>query len=89
MRYAPPTMANAIRVHTQVESDTLQIPELRALLGRRVEVIILDEGEFTESPTAPRKRQLGTLRGLFTVPEDFDAPLPEEMQRAFEGDGEV
>ena len=81
-------MANALRVHAQIESDTLRIPELRSLIGRRVEVIILDEGESPESPAPSPKRQLGSLRGLFTIPDDFDAPLPEETLRAFEGEGE-
>jgi prevent-host-death family protein len=30
-------------------------------------------------------RSLGRDRGLFEVPEDFDAPLPEEVLRDFEG----
>ncbi|WP_157263653.1 type II toxin-antitoxin system Phd/YefM family antitoxin [Azohydromonas aeria] len=34
--------------------------------------------------TAPR-RQLGLLAGRFTVPDDFDAPLPEAELRLFEG----
>jgi prevent-host-death family protein len=36
-------------------------------------------------PVKERKpRQLGLDRALFEVPEDFDAPLPEEVLRAFE-----
>ncbi|MDX2029302.1 MAG: type II toxin-antitoxin system Phd/YefM family antitoxin [Blastocatellia bacterium] len=36
--------------------------------------------------TAPeRPRPLGMDRGLFEVPEDFDAPLPENLLAAFEG----
>ncbi|HUO84850.1 MAG TPA: type II toxin-antitoxin system Phd/YefM family antitoxin [Thermoanaerobaculia bacterium] len=31
-----------------------------------------------------RKRSLGVDRGRFEVPEDFDAPLPEEVVREFE-----
>jgi antitoxin (DNA-binding transcriptional repressor) of toxin-antitoxin stability system len=31
------------------------------------------------------RRELGRDRGLFEVPDDFDAPLPEEVLRAFEG----
>lgn len=31
-----------------------------------------------------RRRELGRDRGAFTVPADFDAPLPEEVVRAFE-----
>ena len=29
-------------------------------------------------------RKPGSARGLFTVPPDFDAPLPDELQNAFE-----
>lgn len=32
-----------------------------------------------------RRASLGLDRGRFTIPEDFDAPLPEEMLAAFEG----
>ncbi|MDR5703950.1 MAG: type II toxin-antitoxin system Phd/YefM family antitoxin [Armatimonadota bacterium] len=35
---------------------------------------------------APRpRRKLGLLAGRFTVPDDFDAPLPEEVLEDFEG----
>ncbi len=30
-------------------------------------------------------RPFGLCAGEFTVPDDFDAPLPEELLRAFEG----
>jgi hypothetical protein len=36
-------MMNAIRIHRQIDSDTLQIPELRPLIGKRVEIIVLEE----------------------------------------------
>lgn len=35
-------------------------------------------------PTAPQKR-IGILAGKLTVPEDFDAPLPDDVLAAFEG----
>ena len=31
------------------------------------------------------RRSLGALAGRFSVPTDLDAPLPEEVMRAFEG----
>ncbi|HVR28042.1 MAG TPA: type II toxin-antitoxin system Phd/YefM family antitoxin [Thermoanaerobaculia bacterium] len=31
------------------------------------------------------QRQLGIDQGLFEVPDDFDAPLPESVTEAFEG----
>ena len=35
-----------------------------------------------------RKRKLGTLRGRIWVADDFDAPLPPEIQRYFDGEGD-
>jgi prevent-host-death family protein len=31
------------------------------------------------------RRSLGALAGRFSVPTDFDAPLPEEVTQVFEG----
>jgi prevent-host-death family protein len=38
-------------------------------------------------PVPPKKAQrvLGIFRGEFTVPDDFDSPLPEALLEAFEG----
>jgi len=33
----------------------------------------------------PGPRPFGLCAGEFTVPDDFDAPLPEEILRSFEG----
>jgi len=35
-------------------------------------------------PVARSGRQIGRDRGLFTVPDDFDAPLPDEVLEDFE-----
>lgn len=37
---------------------------------------------FSESN---KPRPLGIDRGLYEVPDDFDAPLPDELLAAFEG----
>lgn len=85
-------MANAIRVHTTVESDTLVIPELLPFVGKKIEVIVVEDeegaapGERVAAPEAPPKRILGSLRGQLKVPDDFDDPLPEDILRAFEGE---
>jgi prevent-host-death family protein len=31
------------------------------------------------------RRKLGAFTGQMTIPEDFDAPLPEDLMAAFEG----
>ena len=51
------------------------------------EVVITRRGEEVASlvPRHPRpKRELGTDRGLFRVPDDFDEPLPRELLDEFE-----
>lgn len=39
-------------------------------------------------PSSNRQASLGLDRGRFIVPEDFNAPLPEEILAAFEGSEE-
>jgi prevent-host-death family protein len=38
-----------------------------------------------QGAAAPQRRQLGRLAGRFSVPEDFDAPLSEDVLNGFEG----
>ena len=37
------------------------------------------------APDAVGPRPVGLAAGAFTVPDDFDAPLPEDILRGFEG----
>ena len=37
------------------------------------------------SPTSQKIRPYGLCAGEFTVPDDFDAPLPEDILNSFEG----
>ena len=82
-------MAHALKFHAVVSGKTLVLPDLSAFEGKRVEVIVVEEEGVPEVGPAPRgKRRLGVLRGQFVVPDDFDAPLPPDIQSYFEGDGE-
>lgn len=38
-------------------------------------------------PVRRKARELGWLEGKLRVPDDFDAPLPEDTLAAFEGEG--
>ena len=40
---------------------------------------------LTRLTRQPKKRRLGLLDGQFKVPDDFNAPLPDDVQAAFEG----
>ena len=57
----------------------------QALAGE--DVIIMRSGKplvkLTPLPAAPRPRQVGSGKGDFIVPDDFDAPLPGDLLDAF------
>ncbi len=52
------------------------------------EVVIMKAGKplvrLTPVAAAPTKRKIGTARGDFAVPDDFDAPLPDRVLDEFE-----
>lgn len=46
---------HAIRVHRYIDSETLQLPELKELIGKDVEIVVLEEptlppAQSTEKP---------------------------------------
>ncbi len=73
---------NAITVHVDVKDDHLiQLPP-EVPVGP-AEVIVI-----ARSPGRTGRRPVGIDAGKgFEVPDDFDDPLPQELQRLFDGDG--
>ncbi len=85
------SMANALRFHAVVSGKTLPLPDLGVFEGKRVEVIVVeDEGQPMRGASipeaAPAQRPLGLYHGQFSVPDDFDAPLPADIQTYFDGE---
>jgi hypothetical protein len=67
-----------------IESQLLE--GIRALAPEK-QAEVLDFMEFIRQRTTAEEKQLrpiGLCKGEFTVPDDFDAPLPEEVLRDFE-----
>lgn len=74
-----------------------RVREAMAALPAEKQAEVLDFVEFlrnraastTESDAARKARlrseRFGALRDAFTIAPDFDAPLPEEILREFEG----
>ncbi|MGH2844022.1 MAG: type II toxin-antitoxin system Phd/YefM family antitoxin [Solirubrobacteraceae bacterium] len=57
----------------------------RALAGEDIVITRRGEEVVRLVPTAPRRpRVFGIDQGVWSVPEDFDEPLPPEMQKYFE-----
>lgn len=76
--------------------QTINIHEAKTHLSRLVEnaaageeVIIAKAGKpvarLVSLAKPAGRRQLGILAGKMVIPEDFDAPLPDEVLASFEG----
>jgi prevent-host-death family protein len=77
-------MASAVNVH---EAKT-QFSQLLRRVQLGEEIVIAKAGKpvarlipFAAPPSA---RKPGTARGMITMSPDFDAPLPEDLEKAFE-----
>jgi prevent-host-death family protein len=76
-------MTKSVGVH---EAKT-QLSRLLEDVAAGEEVVITRRGEEVATLVPVRRsspRQFGTDRGRFVVPDDFDAPLPDELLDAFE-----
>ncbi|MEY2921100.1 MAG: hypothetical protein RL261_2405 [Pseudomonadota bacterium] len=78
-----------------MSKTVINIHEAKTHLSRIVEevaagseVIIAKAGRpiarLVPLEPAVKKKQLGLLRSAFTVPDDFDAPLPPDLLDGFE-----
>lgn len=76
--------------------QTVNIHEAKTHLSRLLEqvaggeeVVIAKAGKaiarLVPLEAAPKKRQLGLLKGKLKVPDDFDAPMTDEELSMFEG----
>jgi len=43
---------NAIRIHKQIDSETLHLPEIRPLIGEQVEIIVIEENPVAQGRTS-------------------------------------
>jgi len=77
--------AKAVNVH---EAKT-HFSRLLARVEKGQEIVIARAGKAVARlvPNIPESKLpiFGTDRGAFTVPDDFDSPLPDEILDAFEG----
>jgi prevent-host-death family protein len=76
-------------------SVSVNVHEAKTHLSRLLEqamagedVVIMRSGRplvrLMPVESAPRARKIGSAAGVFTVPDDFDAPLPDEILAEFE-----
>jgi prevent-host-death family protein len=89
--------ANESTTRYNASMSTVSVQELQqnpAALLDRVEagerlVLVRDGRPVAElrpvAPARPTPRPFGLCAGAFTVPDDFDAPLPDGILQEFEG----
>lgn len=71
-----------------IQRDFLGSLRRATRLGEPLIVLDANRPVAEVRPVSPPKKSLrpfGLCAGEFTVPEDFDAPLPEAILREFEG----
>jgi hypothetical protein len=70
---------NAIRIRKKLDSDTLHLPELRPLLGRTVEIIVLEEG--SPSDIRPGTGDWAAFDRLAREITDYDFDAQREQDK--------
>jgi hypothetical protein len=79
----------AIRLRVMIEEDHLiRLPDEVPVGSAEIIVLLAADGGRSRKAEA-RKRMFGRLRGQATLTEDFDAPLPDDVLRDFEGGGSL
>ena len=68
----------------EIQRDPLQYLR-RVEAGETIVIIRQDKAIAELKPITNQLRPFGLCAGEFTVPDDFDDPLPEDMLKAFEG----
>jgi hypothetical protein len=63
---------NAIRIRKTVDSETLHLPELRPLIGRQVEIIVLEETSTLPPGVRPGHGDWDAAERAVQALEDYD-----------------
>lgn len=72
----------AIRVTQTVESDTLYLPQLRPLIGQRVEIIVLSSGPLDSDSIEPEPSSGSLVGSVLRYDDPFEPAAPAEEWEA-------
>jgi len=78
-------MMTAVKIRKYLDSEIIQIPVHKDMVGKDAEIIILTEFRQDKAEPKPRQseRKPGTAKGMITIADDFEAPLDDETVRDF------
>ncbi len=74
-------------MEVNIHEAKTHLSRLLAKVAAGEEVVIAKAGKpiarLVPMPNAPRKRALGSAEGDFIVPDDFNDPLPKDVEDSF------
>jgi hypothetical protein len=74
----------AKKMKRHLDSDVVRLSGVEALMGKDVEIIVLEDTSAQQSADAGlRKRIRGSAKGKVWVSPDFDKPLPADVLSEF------
>ena len=68
----------AIRIKTRIDSETLYLPQLRPLVGKKVEIIVLEEESAALAGNQNAEQERYALQGSVLRYDDPFEPVAEE-----------
>ena len=73
----------AIKIKKHIDSEILNLPVPKTMVGKNVEIIVLVESDDTQESQPKKKRQPGSAKGLIWMADDFEKPLDDSMLAEF------
>lgn len=73
----------AFKIKKHIESEVLNLPIPKELIGREAEIIVLVESNDIPEKTSKPNRKPGSAKGMIRMADDFEKPLDEEMLAEF------
>jgi len=74
----------ARKMKRHLDSDVVRLSDVEALIGKDVEIIVLEDSPAAQSVDAElRKRIRGSAKGTVWVSPEFDEPLPDDVLSTF------
>jgi prevent-host-death family protein len=74
-------------MEVSVHEAKAHLSQLLERVSQGEEVLIIEAGKpvarLVPAERSPGRRRLGWAQGEFTVPEDFDVPLPADLEETF------
>ena len=73
----------AFKIKKHIESEVLNLPIPKELIGKEAEIIVLVESNDLPERISKPDRKPGSAKGMIWMSDDFEKPLDEEVSAEF------